>query len=106
MPVNGWVLPIVMVLAVTPGAEACSAPDEDEPPHAVSSMLSAARAARGTRPSLCDLFMEYLPLLPRRSQLPRWQLSGSRLPHGRLDSRRLRHGQLGSWRAASAGQGH
>src|SRR5215469_12169371 len=107
MPVNGWVLPIVMVLAVTPGAEACNDPFEDEvPPHAASSMLGAARAAMGARPSLRDLFMEYLPLLPRCSQLPPWQLCGRRLPHSRLDCQQLISCQLASMRTASAGRWH
>jgi hypothetical protein len=50
----------VIVLAVIPGADACSAPDdEDLPllPQAATSMLTAARAAMGARPSLSDLFI-------------------------------------------------
>jgi hypothetical protein len=69
MPVSGWWLPIVMLVAVIPGAEAvsfCEPPPEPEPPpgepdplepQAATSMATAASPAIGASVNLRDLFM-------------------------------------------------
>jgi hypothetical protein len=63
--VSGWWLPIVIVLAVMPGAEAVRAelPDEDElelplePPHAAATIATTAIPATAARFTRCDLLM-------------------------------------------------
>src|SRR5580704_16513511 len=67
-PVSGWWLPIVMVVAVIPGAEAVSAllllpDDEPEPlePQPAAISATAATPAAATSMDLCGVLMSCLP---------------------------------------------